>query len=137
MMRLVFQEVIDGNVTEDRLEKLTGRELRSVAMILGVGPSGTKTKLKERILNCWSVRVALAGFTSDDQTQIDPIVKTYQRRDLWTFCNRTHNWKSGNKRQLAACLLTWRARCRQKGKEQLPMAKYLAGWDPYERFLKL
>ena len=38
MMRHIFQQVIEGFVTEESLAQLKARELRAVAMILGIGP---------------------------------------------------------------------------------------------------
>jgi hypothetical protein len=137
MLRAIFQSVTEGQVTEESLAQLTGKELRAIAMILGVGPSGTKPKVVDRILSAWSVRLALAGFVHDDDSSLDPICEKYQRRDLWFFCKQTKNWRSGNKRALARCLIMWRARCRALGQKQRLEALALAGWNPRERLLDL
>jgi hypothetical protein len=137
VLRVIFQEVVEGNVTVESLGQLKGKELKALAMILGVGPSGTKPKVTDRILDAWSVRLALAGFVKDDQVSIEPICAAYQKPDLKMFCKRSRSWRSGNKRQLAACLLMWRARCRRLGSEQRLGALVMAGWDPNERLLKI
>jgi hypothetical protein len=46
-----------------------------------------------------------------------PSQVSYRRESLRDMCKEAGVWRSGNKRQLAAVLLSWRNRCRRDGQK--------------------
>lgn len=74
------------------------------------------------------LRFKLARFTDDPL----PLADAYRRESLRDMCKEAGIWRSGNKRQLAAGLLTWRNRCRSKGREFLAEMRAAAAGRPHQ-----
>ena len=96
---------------EYELPKLSLRELQVLAKLLGCPFSGNKDSLVIRILAHRQLRFKLARF-GDDPIRL---AESFRRESLRDMCKEAGVWRSGNKRQLAAVLLTWRNRCRRDG----------------------
>jgi hypothetical protein len=111
----LFQELVrdvhSRRWNEDDLAKLSGVELHALTKLLSCPSSGVKHSVIVRLLAYRQLRFKLAPF-SDDPI---PLANAYRRESLRDMCKKAGIWRSGNKRQLAAGLLTWRNRCRLNG----------------------
>ena len=125
----LFQELLrDVNSerwNEHDLAKLSGLELQALTKLFACPSSGVKQAVIVRLLSHRQLRFKLARFSDDPL----PLADAYRRESLRDMCKEAGIWRSGNKRQLAAGLLTWRNRCRFKGQTFLAqMRAAAAGW---------
>ena len=115
----LFQELVrdvhSHRWTEHDLAKLSALELHALANLFSCPSSGVKQCVILRLLAHRQLRFKLAPFTDDPV----PLADTYRRDSLRDMCKEAGIWRSGNKRQLAAGLLTWRNRCRLNGQRFL------------------
>ena len=115
----LFQELVrdvhSQRWTEDELAKLSGVELHALTKLLSCRSSGAKQSVIVRVLAYRQLRFKLAPFSDDPL----PLANAYRRESLRDMCKEAGIWRSGNKRQLAAGLLTWRNRCRLNGQRFL------------------
>jgi hypothetical protein len=115
----LFQELLrDANSerwNEHYLATLSGRELHALTKLFACPSSGVKQAVIVRLLAHRQLRFKLARFSDDPLSLAD----AYRRESLRDMCKEAGVWQSGNKRQLAAGLLTWRNRCRSQGQKFL------------------
>ncbi len=96
------------------LETLPNRELEFLSRMMGIAFSGTKSARIVRLLSCRIVRRELSKFEANPDG-VKALTEQFKRSRLRWMCDQAHVWKSGNKLQLAVCLLNWRNRCRREG----------------------
>ena len=115
----LFQELVrdvhSQRWNEDDLAKLSTVELHALTKLFSCPSSGVKQSVIVRLLAHRQLRFKLAPFTDDPL----PLANAYRRDSLRNMCKEAGIWRSGNKRQLAAGLLTWRNRCRLNGQRFL------------------
>lgn len=99
----------------DELGHLSLLELQTLAKLLGAPHSGTKEQLITKLLAIRTIRLKLSNF----RPKPDLLAAAFKKRELRAMCKEAGLWKSGNKLQLAATILSWRERCRQKGQNIL------------------
>jgi hypothetical protein len=100
---------------ESALATLSLQELQVLAKLLSCPFSGVKHSVIVRLLTHSQLRFKLAPFTDDPL----PLANAYRRESLRAMCKKAGMWRSGNKRQLAASLLSWRNQCRLNGQRFL------------------
>ena len=100
--------------TGETLGKLPTRELRLVAQILAAPYSLPRQKLIDRLLATHRIRNDISAYSSDEEAIAEMWV-SFTGSELKAMCAEMKLWRSGNKRQLAACLLNWRDRSRSQG----------------------
>ena len=98
------------------LPKLTMVELRTLAMLFGCPKSGNKEWLVSRLLAVRIVRMELAKFGSD-YAAVEALAAELRKERLKWMAEQAGTWRSGNKLQLATCLMNWRNRCRVEGQK--------------------
>ena len=113
---------------DSELPKLTLRELRTLAKLLGSPSYGTKETLIVRLLAQRELRLKLARFTDNPEE----LAISYRRESLRDMCREAGIWRSGNKRALSAGLLNWRDRCRARGQAFLAEMRSLAKDRPHQ-----
>jgi hypothetical protein len=104
--------------TSRNLARRSGNELKALCMVLAIPYSGSKTLLRDRILDAWALRTTLRPF-SDDPNQL---VAAFKGKELRTFCKRARVYAGSNKYGMAASLLGWRNSCRKKGEQLIAEA---------------
>jgi hypothetical protein len=114
--------------TESALAKLSLQELHVLAKLLSCPSCGVKHSVIVRLLAHRQLRFKLAPFTDDPV----PLSNSYRRDSLRDMCKEAGIWRSGNKRQLAAGLLTWRNRCRLNGQKFLAEMQAHAAARPHQ-----
>ena len=100
--------------TTDTLNQLPTREIRMIARILAAPHSLPRQKLVARIIATQRIRTLIAAYTSD-QEGIAEMWVSFTGKQMRGMCADVKLWRSGPKRALAAVLLNWRDRARQKG----------------------
>ena len=110
-----LRDVHSQSWNEDELAKLSGVELQALAKLFACPSSGVKQSVIVRLLAHRQLRLKLGPFTDDPL----PLAQAYRRDSLRDMCKEAGIWRSGNKRQLGAGLLTWRNRCRLNGQKFL------------------
>ena len=93
------------------LMRRSGAELQALCMVLAIPYSGSKDRLRERILDAWDLRNTLKPF-SDDPKELAAVFKS---KELRAFCKRARVYSGSNKYGMSAGLLGWRNNCRLKG----------------------
>lgn len=126
LFRTLLRDADSELWNEHELAKLPLVELQSLAELLACARSSRKAKLLTRILAIHNIRQRLSGFANDPQA----VAAAFDRRALRQMCRVAGLWRSGNKRQLAAVLLTWRNRCRYEGQRRLEAALEAIGERP-------
>jgi hypothetical protein len=132
----LFKELRDVHSerwNEDDLAKLSTVELEVLAKLFACPSSGAKQALIVRILAHRHLRLKLGRFTDDPR----PLADAYRRESLRDMCREAGIWRSGNKRQLAAGLLSWRNRCRSSGQKFLAEVRTAATSKPSQLELSL
>lgn len=123
----------------EHLEKLSGKELSGLSIMLGIPKTGTKKKMIERILDCHEVRKKIGSYKlRDDQIgwrefldreaagedmsfcfQADPSIEQmkadFPGKELKAMCRAVRCFAGGSKGQMVRSLLGWRNRCRGNG----------------------
>lgn len=116
-MSALFNELLhnfDHPAWEDEtVPPLTLDQIQFLCRALGAPKSGTKEKIWIRLCAIRQVRKKLAPY--DGETGVERLVTDFAKLPLKAMAKEAGVWRSGNKRQLAVCLLNWRNRCRQIG----------------------
>jgi hypothetical protein len=97
------------------LPRLRAVELQTLAQLVGAPKSGSKEKVSIRILAIRQVRLKLQPFADDVQA----VAAAFRKEALKHMAREAGLWRSGNKTQLAAVLLSWRQRARAEGQKLL------------------
>ena len=129
LFQTLIRDVESELWNEHELAKLPLLELQSLADLLACARSGTKEEVTTKILAIRTIRLRLSGFSDDPQA----VAAVFDRRALRQMCREACLWRSGNKRQLAAVLLTWRNRCRYEGQRRLEAALQATRQQPRQR----
>lgn len=111
----LYRDIDSESWHEFELEKLPGKELKFLCLLFACAHSGTKQKVAMRLMMIRRARIDLAKFTDDPKE----LAAAFSRSRLRQICESANLWKSGNKTQLAACILMWRNRCRLEGQKFL------------------
>lgn len=114
---------------EDMLAHFTTKHLQALALMWGAPKSGTKATVIVRILATRQTRLKIARYKSD-ATATHELSSAYLKCDLKQMCREAGLWRSGNKVQLAATLLSWRNRCRINGAHILERIKREVAGSP-------
>lgn len=134
--RLVY--LADSDLwNEFELQRLSQVQLRTLAMLWGAPKSGTKELVIIRILAVRQVRLKLGPFKEDTEASITPIVSAFRKEQLKHMARECGLWRSGNKAQLAAVLLSWRARARARGEDLLRQMLSAGRSQPRQMLLAL
>ena len=128
----LFQELVrdvhSQRWNEDELAKLSSVELHALTKLLSCPSSGVKQSVIVRLLAHRQLRFKLNPFADNPL----PLADAYRRDSLRAICKEAGIWRSGNKRQLAAGLLTWRNRCRLNGRRFLAEMHAHAAARPHQ-----
>lgn len=112
--KLVFN--FDSDLwNEYDVAKLRMIELQTLAMLVGAPKSGRKDDVVVRVLAVRCVREKLSKFGNDAAE----VLPHFRKEALKHMARECGLWRSGNKLQLAAVLLTWRNRVRAEGEKLL------------------
>lgn len=111
-------------------------EIQFLCQCLGAPKSGTKEKIIIRLLAVRQVRIKLSKYACDFDGAMR-LVSDFQKEPLKWMAKEAGVWRSGNKRQLAVCLLQWRDRARVSGKKFLDQAFAEAAKAPRQLTLDL
>lgn len=116
LLSQLFHDPHNEAWNEFDLSRLTLSQVQVLCRALGAPKSGTKEKVIVRLLAVRQVRLAIAKYGAD-QTGIETLAGDNMKERLKWMAKEAGLWRSGNKRQLAAVLLTWRERCRFEGRK--------------------
>lgn len=136
MRRLYDELVMDANSerwNEFDLPKLSLLQMQTTARLLGCPFTGTKSSLVVRLLSVRLIRIKLSRFALEPAA----VAEAFQKRELQAMCKQAGLWRSGNKRQLGATLLSWRERCRKEGKKVLDEVLERTRLENHQMELKL
>lgn len=107
------------------LALLTSEELEALAMLLNCPRTGPKERLIVKLLATRQLRFKLTTFPCTlEGARL--LAGQKRREDLKAMAAEAGTWKSGNKVQLAASLISWRDRCRAAGTRFFEEQKRLA-----------
>lgn len=94
--------------------KLTTKEFDALNESMGFPISGTKQERIDRFMKLYEIRDRIKDYAATYEGA-RALSHVYKRADLYQMAKDMKGWKSGNKLQLAASLLSWRDRTRYNG----------------------
>ena len=93
------------------------QQLKALAQLLDMPLSGTKARLRARLIAWRKLRETIAHYTAPEQ-----MTTRYDMKALKAMASVSGSWRSGSKRQVATGLLNWRDKSRKRGKDNLKAA---------------
>jgi len=109
--------------TLENLSRMKSSELRMIARIQQTPKGLPRERLILRLIRTREIRSLIACYATD-QIGIAEMIVSFNRKQLHAMCKDMKLWRSGTKRQLAACLLSWRDRCRSEGYKQFLLIQH-------------
>lgn len=123
-------------MTEESLSHLTGDELESVCLLLGIPHSGSKSEQIGRILIAKELRMELARWVHSELKSFDSkaciqaaqvMQENYKGKQLKELCKKAKVYAPSTNSGMCSSLIKWVLDCRRRGQqfyeEQLAIAK--------------
>jgi len=121
MREVVRRAFFRGEISDDTLAVMDGRELEAGCMLLGIPKSGTVEEKRERISAAWALRQYLKNWSeTSDARQV--IAKAHTGKHLKELCQRWGLYAGGSKFAMVSAIIGWRNQCRLDGQAALKQA---------------